>query len=111
MARFIAANGTADDPFLPPQLWRAFLGQDVDQALLRKGVYGLHVHHDILDRSGQALQGRFTYFIDSGGQIVYLMPEKDLVVVRFGDGIQLLHSTLYASWRTLHGNGRKASAD
>ena len=102
VAQFIAANGDAKTEFLPDELRRELLGQEIDEAALRDGVYGLHVRHDVLDRDGESLQGRFTYFSGSGGQIVYLMPEKELVVVRFGDKIQLLHSTLYATWRTLH---------
>lgn len=102
VAQFIAANGNVGEEFLPVDLWREFFGQEIDTAALRKGVYGLHVRHDVLDREGESLQGRFTYFSGSGGQIVYLMPEKELVVVRFGDKVQLLHSTLYAAWRTLH---------
>lgn len=33
--------------------------------------------------------------VGQGGQVGYLKPEDDLVVVRFGAAIQLLHSTLY----------------
>jgi len=106
VARFIAANGDAGAPLLPVADWRTLLGRDLDAARLRKGVYGLHMRHDLLDRPGEPLQGGFTYFVGNGGQIVYLMPDKDLVVVRFGDTMQLLHSTLYATWRTLK-NGRR----
>ena len=61
----------------------------------------LQVYHNVLDRPGEALQGRFTYMFGSGGQIVYMMPQRKLVVVRFGRQMQLLHSTLYAAWRSL----------
>jgi CubicO group peptidase (beta-lactamase class C family) len=111
VAGFIASNGDGGEAFLPPELWRLLLGQDYDKAALHEGVYGLHLRHDILDRAGEALQGRFTYFVGSGGQIVYLMPEKNLVVVRFGESSQLLHSTLYASWRTLRGKVNQASVN
>lgn len=40
-------------------------------------------------------------FMGSRGQITYLMPGKDLVVVRFGDGFQKLHSTLHETWRSM----------
>lgn len=102
VARFLNSNGTDEAPFLPDDLWRGFMGARYTQEQLRKGEYGQHVRHDILDREGQDLQGSFTYFLGRGGQIVYLMPQRNLVVVRFGEGAQLLHSTLYATWRTLH---------
>ncbi len=102
VALFLSNNGAADNAFLPQPLWREFMGMQYTDTQLRTGQYGQHVRHDILDRNGQALQGRFTYFLGRGGQIVYLMPERGLVVVRFGEGLQLLHSTLYATWRTLH---------
>lgn len=102
VARFLNRNGTDKAPFLPADLWRGFMGARYTQEQLRKGEYGQHVRHDILDREGQDLQGSFTYFLGRGGQIVYLMPQRSLVVVRFGEGAQLLHSTLYATWRTLH---------
>jgi len=101
VGRFLAGNGSAGARFLPAADWNALLGRNLSTARLRKGVYGLHVRHDLLDRPGEPLQGAFTYFLGNGGQIVYLMPDKDLVVVRFGDAMQLLHSTLYATWRTL----------
>ena len=102
VARFLNSNGSADTPFLPRDLWSGFMGARFTEDQLRKGQYGQHVRHDILDREGQKLQGRFTYFLGRGGQIVYLMPQRNFIVVRFGEGPQLLHSTLYATWRTLH---------
>lgn len=102
IATFLARNGRGDGTaFLPQGLWEEFTGTHYSRAQLHEGQYGLHVRHDILDRPGEALQGPFTYLLGRGGQVVYLMPESDLVVVRFGDGAQLLHSTLYATWRTL----------
>lgn len=102
VAQFLNRNGSPDAPFLPAELWRGLMGAEFTEEELHKGQYGQHVRHDILDRDGQELQGGFTYFLGRGGQIVYLMPQKDLIVVRFGEGPQLLHSTLYATWRTLH---------
>ena len=57
----------------------------------------MHVFQNILDRDGEKLQGPFAYMMGRGGQTVYMMPQHDLVVVRFGDGLPLLHSTLYAA--------------
>ncbi|WP_162914332.1 serine hydrolase domain-containing protein [Taklimakanibacter lacteus] len=102
-ARFIMHNGTPGHPLLSDESNRAFLGQDLSTDELRQGAYRLHAWHDILDRPGEKLQGRFTYFMGNGGQAVYLMPEKDLVVVRFGSRPQLLHSTLYEAWRQIAG--------
>ncbi len=68
---------------------------------LREGIYGLHVRHDILDRTNEAIQGPFTYFVGHGGQLVYLLPEHDLVIVRFGRKHTLLHSNVYYLWRVI----------
>lgn len=103
-ARYVMNNGTPGSPLLSDDFARAFIGADLDDAELHKGVYRLHAWHDILDRPGEPLQGRFTYFMGNGGQAVYLMPEKDLIVVRFGTRPQLLHSTLYEAWRQISGN-------
>ncbi|MEE9589360.1 MAG: serine hydrolase [Hyphomicrobiaceae bacterium] len=107
-ARFIANNGQANAEFLSPRLWRMLLGHDLAQQALSAGHYGLHVRHDVLDRPGEPLQGRFTYFLGQGGQIVYLMPAQDLIVVRFGERAQLLHSTLYSVWKSITTGGRQA---
>lgn len=101
VALHISRNGSAQEPFLPEPLWRSFLGLDLDAATIARGHYANHLRYDVLDRPGEPLQGRFAYFIGSGGQTVYLMPDKDLVVVRFGDRLQRLHSTLYAAWRAV----------
>ncbi len=103
VGRFLMRNGSADHPFLPPELWQAFFGKGLNDRELAAGVYGLHVRHDILDRPGEALQGPFTYMMGQGGQIVYMMPEKDLVAVRFGEEHALLHSTLYSLWNSFPG--------
>lgn len=62
---------------------------------MRQGAYADHARHDVLDRPGEALQGRFVYFLGSGGQMTYIMHEKDLVVVRFAERMTPLHSLLY----------------
>ncbi len=101
VARYLVANGTSENPFVPPPLWNAFLGTHLSHTALHRGVYAHFAYHNILDRPGEALQGPFAYFFGSRGQTVYLMPEKDLVVVRFGNKIQLLHSTLYGIERSI----------
>jgi len=97
---FLSENGGAT-PFLPTPLWREFLGLDVPVADRHKTHYGTHIWQDVLDRPGQALQGPFTYLMGQGGQTLYLMPDKGVVVYRAGDDIQLLHSTLYGAWNSL----------
>lgn len=101
---FLLNNGHRQDSFLPELLWRQFLGLDLSYADVKDGRYGLHIYQNVLDRPGEELQGPFTYLFGSRGQVVYLMPERDLVVVRFGGGIQLLHSTLYSTWRSISAN-------
>ncbi|WP_404400230.1 hypothetical protein [Pelagibacterium halotolerans] len=88
--------------FLPEALWREFLGLDLDASALRQDHYGYHVRQNILDRPGEALQGAFSYFLGQNGQTLYLMPERNLVVYRAGEGLQLLHSTLYEVWKETH---------
>ncbi len=99
VARYLLRNGTASKPFLPEPLWRELMGLDLQSAALHSVVYGYHFRHDILDRPGEALQGRFTYMLGQGGQILYILPEHDLIVLRFGERTQLLHTTLYAASR------------
>ena len=101
VGNFLLRNGTEKARFLPPQLWRRYLGLDLTHEKVRRGHYGLHIYHDILDRDGEALQGRFSYLFGSRGQIVCVIPERDLVVVRFGRKIPLLHTTLYQAWRAI----------
>ena len=36
-----------------------------------------------------------------GGQVLYLLPEQQLVVYRSGETAQLLHSTLYGAWNSI----------
>jgi CubicO group peptidase (beta-lactamase class C family) len=97
---FLSENGGRDHPFLPTPLWREFMGLDVPQAELRADHYGAHIRQNILDRPGEDLQGAFTYMFGQGGQLLYLMPERGLVVYRAGESIPLLHSTLYGAWNS-----------
>lgn len=77
------------------------LGRDLDPGDLVDGVYRSQIRYDILDRDGETLSGPFLYFSGLNGQITYIVPDRDLIVVRFGDGYQLLHSTLYEANRLL----------
>lgn len=95
---YLLENGTPDRPFLPEPLWRKFLGLDLPADMRQTGHYGMHVWQDILDRPGASLAGPFTYLMGQGGQVLYLLPEHDLVVYRAGEREQLLHSTLYETW-------------
>lgn len=97
---FLNENG-GTTPFLPVALWREFLGLDVGIDDRHQSHYGMQIRQDVLDRPGQALQGPFTYLMGQGGQVLYLMPDKGVVVYRAGEGIQLLHSTLYGAWNSL----------
>lgn len=95
VGRYLISNGSRDAPFLPDELWRYWVGSDIPAEMRRSGVYRTQMRYDVLDRPGERLVGPFAYFLGQGGQVVYLKPEDDLVVVRFGAAIQLLHSTLY----------------
>ncbi len=95
VGRFVLNNGTEGAAFLPEDLWQMWITPDLPAAQRAKGSYGLQTRHDVLDRPGQTLQGPFAYMMGHGGQVVYLLPEQDMVVVRFGAEPQLLHSTLY----------------
>ena len=95
VARYLSRNGGDAEPFLPDELWRYWIGADIPADARVHGVYRTQMRYDILDRAGEPLAGPFAYFLGQGGQVVYLKPESDLVVVRFGEGLQLLHSTLY----------------
>ncbi len=95
VGRFLLTNGTETAPLLAPDLWQRWILPQLDAGQRRKGVYGWHLRHDVLDRPGASLQGPFAYLAGHGGQVVYLLPEQDITVVRFGAEPQLLHSTLY----------------
>ena len=95
VGRFLLENGTSEDPFLPVDLWQEFILPDLTISLRHESTYGWHLRHDILDRDGETLAEPFAYFMGHGGQMLYLLPESDMVVVRFGEHQQLLHSTLY----------------
>ncbi|MDC9822384.1 serine hydrolase [Devosia sp. ZB163] len=99
---FLAGNGRPEAPFLPDALWRAFLGLDIGYAERRDDNYGHHIRQNVLDRAGQPLQGPFSYLMGQGGQVLYLMPDKGLVVYRSGEQAQLLHSTLYRAWNSIY---------
>ncbi len=98
---YLSRNGTPGQPFLSPERFSLVNATRFPKEKLRDGVYGLHVRHDILDRAGEPLQGPFTYFVGHKGQLVYLKPQEDLVVVRVGRRHTLLHSTLYFLWREI----------
>lgn len=98
---FLMKNGTPGDPFLPNDLWQTYFGASISKAERHAGRYGMHLFHNVLDREGQPVHGTFSFMAGTGGQVVYMMPDKDLVVVRFGARRQLLHSTLYAAWRAI----------
>lgn len=102
VGQFLMANGTDDNPFLSAGTWQDFMGTNIETAQLANGDYSFQTRHDILDRAGEPLQGRFTYFVGQGGQMLYMMPDENLIVVRFGDKHQKLHSTLYTAWRSIH---------
>ena len=95
VGRYLLDNGTPGEPFLPEYLWREFILPDLTVSQRHESTYGWHLRHDILDREGERLAGPFAYFMGHGGQMLYILPESDMVVVRFGDRLQLLHSTLY----------------
>lgn len=101
VAAFLMKNGPDGAPFLRPDLWGRYFGRRIALSDRQKGLYDLHLYQNVLDRAGEPLQGPFSYMFGSKGQTVYMMPDRDLVVVRFGDGLPLLHSTLYAAWRSL----------
>ncbi len=103
VAIYLSKNGTVDEPFLSPSMEKLISAKRYAPSLLREGVYGLHVRHDILDRDGESIKGPFTYFVGHGGQLVYLIPDYDLVIVRFGRKHTLLHSTAYYLWRIING--------
>jgi len=94
VGRYLMTNG-GNAPFLPDGLWRYWIGADIQAADRAHGAYRTQMRYDILDRQGEKLAGPFAYFLGQGGQLILLKPEDDLVVVRFGDAAQLLHSTLY----------------
>jgi hypothetical protein len=95
-------NGKPAEPYLPVHLWQQLMGRDLPPAALHDRIYGYHFRHDFLDRPGETLQGRFTYMLGQGGQILYLIPGQNMVVLRIGERAQLLHTTLCAAWRALN---------
>jgi CubicO group peptidase (beta-lactamase class C family) len=94
VAQFVLDNG-ADEPLLSEELHAYLLGRDLPAEDLADGEYRNQIRHDVLDRDGEELQGPFLYFTGLGGQMTYLVPDEDLIVVRFGQRYQPLFSTLY----------------
>jgi CubicO group peptidase (beta-lactamase class C family) len=101
VGRYLMRNGTPETPFLPEPLWREWMGLDLSPDAHAKGVYGHHLRHDVLDRPGEAIAGAFSYMLGQGGQVLYLLPDEDIVAIRFGERMQRLHSTLYAAGRAI----------
>lgn len=95
VGRYILSNGTADNPLLPHDMWRDWVLPELDGEVRRAGAYGDHMRHDVLDREGEAVTGPFAYAMGHLGQVMYLIPGEEAIVVRFGGAPQLLHSTLY----------------
>ncbi len=96
VAQFLLRNGNRDAPLLSVAMHAYWMGSDLSVQQRHKGVYRSFARYDILDREGEKVQGPFHYFLGQNGQIVYFLPEKNAVAIRFGDGIALLHSGLYA---------------
>lgn len=96
---FLQANGSALQQFVGRDLWLTYFAHQTSAQQRRYGIYLNHLRHDVLDRPDETLQGPFSYFSGQGGQRVYFMPEQDLIVIRFGDSAQALHSTMYAAWQ------------
>ena len=101
VGQFFLLNG-GNRKFLVDSIHRHFLGSDSPFYETRTVSYRSQIRYDILDRAGERLYGFFKYFLGQGGQILYLMPNENMVVIRFGDKHQLLHSTLYEIDRTLN---------
>jgi CubicO group peptidase (beta-lactamase class C family) len=101
VGRYLMRNGTPEAPFLPQPLWREWIGADLPPDVRAQGVYGHHIRHDVLDRPGERLAGSFAYMLGQGGQVLYLLPGEDMVVLRVGERMQRLHSTLYAAGRAI----------
>ena len=68
---------------------------------LSRNRYGLHIYHNILDRKGESLQGRFVFAFGSKGQVIYMMPDKDLDIVRLGEQVAPQRFRLYSAWRSM----------
>ncbi len=107
VARFISVNGVMpdgdgveSDSLLDDDWFDYLMGRDLDPVDLVDGVYRSQIRYDFLDRDGETLSGPFLYFAGLNGQITYIVPDHDLIVVRLGDRYQLLHSTLYEAHRS-----------
>lgn len=100
VGHFLLQNGGSRQ-FLADPINRHFLGTDSPFYDTRTVSYRSQIRYDILDRAGEGIQGYFKYFLGQGGQTVYLIPNENMVVIRFGEKHQLLHSTLYEIHRIL----------
>ena len=100
VGQFLLQNG-GNRQFLADPIQRHFLGADSPFYETRTVSYRSRIRYDILDREGEGIYGFFKYFLGQGGQILYLVPKQNMVVVRFGNKHQLLHSTLYEIHRIL----------
>lgn len=90
----ILDNG-GDQPLLSDDWHAYFLGLDLGEDVRGDGEYRSQTRYDVFDRDGEDLDGPFLYFSGRGGQVLYLVPDEDLVVVRFGQLNQRLHTTMY----------------
>lgn len=100
VAHYVMING-GDERFLPDELHAYLMGRDMEPVRLQNGEYRTQIRYDILNREGEGIKGRFAYFLGQGGQIIYLLPQENMVVIRFGERHQLLHSTIYEIHRMI----------
>lgn len=95
VANYLMDNGKPTNKMLNEELFSYFMGDDLTEQTLKDGEYRSQIRYDTFDREGEQLKGTFMYFSGLGGQIVYIVPQENLVIVRFGKKYQLLHSTVY----------------
>jgi len=84
-----------NNSFLSSNMHEYFLGNDLKTSQITEGVYRSQTRYDILDREGEKQQGPFLFFTGNGGQMAYMIPHTNEVIVRFGSNYQPLHTTLY----------------
>lgn len=94
VTNFIMTNGE-NNSFLSSNMHEYFLGNDLKTSQITEGVYRSQTRYDILDREGEKQQGPFLFFTGNGGQMAYMIPHTNEVIVRFGSNYQPLHTTLY----------------
>ncbi|WP_273691417.1 serine hydrolase domain-containing protein [Ketogulonicigenium vulgare] len=95
VGRYLLDNGTPEAPFLPQPLWNDLFLPALSPEQRQDRFYGYHISHNVMDRAGENVAGPFAYFTGHLGQVVYLLPEQNTVVVRFGAQRQPLQATLY----------------